>query len=89
MISCEEVARIVASGEQAEAGLRRRLALRFHLFMCRHCRRYVRQLELIDAAARQRWGPSSGDPAALGRIEQALEFESGSIPTASGAEAEN
>jgi len=80
MISCEEVARIAASGELVESSMRRRLAVRFHLLMCGHCRRYVAQLGAIDAAARKRWGAGSDDPAALGRLEEAIRFDSGSTP---------
>ena len=87
-MACEEIARIVASGELAGSTLQRRLALRVHLLMCRHCRRYVGQLRAIDAAARQRWGAGSGDPAALGRLEQAIRFDSRFTSEASSGESE-
>ena len=89
MIACEEVARSVASGELAESTLHRRLALRVHLLMCRHCRRYFRQLSAIDDAARERWGAAgSDDPAALERLERAIRFDSGSGPVALTEESE-
>ena len=82
MIHCEEVARIVASGQLADSALGRRLGIRFHLLMCRHCRRFVAQLSAIDAAARKRWGAGSGDPVALERLEGAIRFDAGSTSEA-------
>ncbi len=40
---------LVMSSEKA--GWRERLAVRFHLLRCRHCRRYMAQLRAIGAAA--------------------------------------
>jgi phosphate uptake regulator len=53
MPSCSEVSRLCASEELRRAPLLRQLAVRFHLLMCTHCRRYVRELRLIGAAARE------------------------------------
>ncbi|MGE0554082.1 MAG: anti-sigma factor [Gemmatimonadales bacterium] len=50
MLSCREVTRLVAGEERR--GLRASLELRLHLFLCRHCRRYVGELRAIGAAAR-------------------------------------
>jgi hypothetical protein len=52
MLSCSEVSRLCASEELRHAPLRRRLGVRFHLLVCTHCRRYLRELRLIGAAAR-------------------------------------
>ena len=52
MLSCNEVTWLCASEEIRRAPLARRLALRLHLLMCRHCRRYVRELAAIGVAAR-------------------------------------
>ncbi len=53
MLSCKEVTWLCASEELRRAPLARRLAVRLHLMMCTHCRRYVRQLRLIGMAARE------------------------------------
>ena len=63
MLTCKEISRTIASDELASAGWRRRFAVRLHLLMCRHCRRYSRQIEAIGTAARQVLGvaePRSG-----------------------------
>jgi predicted anti-sigma-YlaC factor YlaD len=53
MQNCKEVSRIVASDEIEGAGLWKRFSVWFHLLMCRHCRRYARQIASIGALARR------------------------------------
>jgi predicted anti-sigma-YlaC factor YlaD len=53
MLSCREVTSLTASDRLAAAGFRQRLAVRVHLLMCRHCRRYARQLRAMARAARE------------------------------------
>ncbi len=72
MLRCNEVARMVASDEFRDAGWVRRLSLRMHLAMCRRCRRYARQINLLGAEARRSWTATDADESALQRIEQAL-----------------
>ncbi len=72
MVSCKEVTRKVASDEFAEAGWKERLAVRFHLLGCHHCRRYAAQLRSIGAAARTLLGRRSQDPSALERFERQI-----------------
>lgn len=55
MISCREVARLVLSDEIHELSGGRRLQVRVHLLMCRHCRRLLRQLETIREHASAWW----------------------------------
>ncbi len=52
MPSCKEVTAAVASDDLARRPWRERLAIRLHLLMCRHCRRYVEQLAAIASAVR-------------------------------------
>ena len=72
MLSCKETARILASDALEDLAWGRRLALRVHLLMCRHCRRYARQLRAIGAAARRLWGEESMDPSTLERLERGI-----------------
>ena len=74
MLSCKEVARAVASGALDDAWSRR-LALRLHLLMCRHCRRYARQLRAIAVAARSLWRESE-DPSTLERLKRTIVHDS-------------
>ena len=72
MLNCKDVTRKIASDEFREAGWGERLGVRFHLFMCRHCRRYAVQLRVIGAAARKLCGPRSQDPSTLERLERQI-----------------
>ena len=56
MISCKEVARLLDTEQMKDQGLMKRLQVRMHLWMCRHCRRFERQIRQLRAAARQLLG---------------------------------
>ncbi len=85
MECCREIAKKLASDELREASAWKRLTVRFHLLMCRHCRRYAAQLRTIGEIARDLWGPHSEDPSALERLEREIlettrgDHEGGSI----------
>ncbi len=72
MTNCKDVTRNIASGEFREAGWRERLAVRFHLFLCRLCRRYEAQLRAIGIATRELCGPPAQDPSTLERLERQI-----------------
>ena len=56
MISCKEVARLLDTEQMKDQGLMKRLQVRMHLWMCRHCKRFARQIRQLRAAARQMLG---------------------------------
>ncbi len=68
MLNCREVTRLVASDQLQTAGWRTRLAVRMHLFMCHHCRRYVEQLRAIGRAARRLADGGAEDDVAVRRV---------------------
>ncbi len=70
MLRCNEVTRLVASGDADHAGVFRRVQLWLHLQMCEHCRRYVAQMRAIGRAARELLGAGSEDPLVLRRLEK-------------------
>ncbi len=73
MLSCNEICRLVAGDELAEAGWRRRLEGRLHLLMCRYCRRYEAQLRAIGVTARRLFLRSEeGNQATLERLGKRL-----------------
>ena len=59
MLSCSEVTRLCGSEEVLGVSLSRRIGVRIHLMMCSNCRRYLKEVRLIGAAARhefrRRW----------------------------------
>ncbi len=70
MMTCREVASLIASDGLEGAWWGRRLGVRLHLLMCRHCRRYAEQLRAIGAGARKHWGRQAEDPKTLQRLER-------------------
>jgi predicted anti-sigma-YlaC factor YlaD len=80
MLRCREVVRLVASDELASSGWMRRLAVRMHLTMCRHCRRYAKQVRDLGRVARRIW-PAAGieDGESIRRIEDAMAARIGSL----------
>jgi hypothetical protein len=60
MLHCKEIGRLVASGELGEAGWLKRLEVRLHFLMCRHCFRYADQIRRLGQAVKSLWsGPPS------------------------------
>ncbi len=77
MRTCKEISRTIASDDLAEAGLRRRLAVRFHLWMCRHCRRYATQMRQLGDMARDMFRERSEDPETLARLQNQILEQTG------------
>ena len=59
MLRCREVPTEVSLALDGELPWRRRLALRFHVLMCRHCHRYLRQARRLATAWRKRTDPAT------------------------------
>ena len=53
MLTCKDVATAIGGDEWRAAPRWRRLALRLHLLMCPHCRRYAAQIRATGTAGRQ------------------------------------
>lgn len=81
MISCKEATKLISDSMDRPLSLRRRFALRLHLFMCRFCSRYRKQSFLIREAMRrlahEEDTPGTSDlsltPEARDRIKAAVE----------------
>ena len=78
MLTCKDVATAIGRDEWRIASWRRRLALRLHLLMCSHCRRYAAQIQAIGTAARSLFregedpkGLERNSSEATGAIEEA------------------
>lgn len=52
MMTCHDVSTLVSTGGLPDAPFVRKLGVRIHLAMCRHCRAFRRQIETIARAAR-------------------------------------
>ncbi len=53
MYSCREVTKWIASDEYLAAGFLKRLGIRLHLVVCKHCSRYRDQLRALAAEVRK------------------------------------
>jgi len=63
---------MVATGEIDSFGFMKRLELKFHLFMCAHCRNYVAQIRSIGQGAK--YAAAETEPAReqLQRLEKEI-----------------
>ena len=68
MMTCKDVSTLVSTGALSDAPMTRRLAVRLHLAMCRHCRSFRRQVEAVARSAMR--------AAAANAAEAPREFES-------------
>lgn len=53
MMNCKEVAKLISSDRMLHESWIRRLQIRFHLLMCRHCSRLAQQISLLKSGSRQ------------------------------------
>ena len=72
MLSCREVSHLIAGRPLEETGWWRRLSLRLHLAMCRHCRRYAGQMQAITQAIRTLGRSRREDPQTLERLSRSI-----------------
>jgi hypothetical protein len=52
MISCKKAAKLVSQEMVRGLSRREKISLRLHLLICRLCRRYMKQVELMRTASR-------------------------------------
>lgn len=76
--TCKEVSSAFARGEYASASFATKLRMRLHLAICWHCRRFRRQIGLIEQALRQVVFVAPG-PAAETALQQAVLKRLGSV----------
>ncbi len=72
MLTCKDVATAIGRDEWRAAPRWRRLALRLHLLMCPHCRRYAAQIRAIGTAARSLFQEHGEDPQVLARLQETI-----------------
>ena len=72
MLSCRDVSHTIACDELEESTLGRRLKIRLHLLMCRHCWRYAAQIRAIGRAARELFGAAPEEQVVVDRLRAAL-----------------
>ncbi len=86
MLTCKDVATAIGRDEWRAASWRRRLALRLHLLMCSHCRRYAAQIRAIGTAARSLFRERAEDRKVLERLYETILSLPGTKPKSSDVE---
>ena len=72
MLKCREVSRLVASDDVVDLGFFKRLELRLHLMMCRHCAGYAAQIRSLGDGARKIAEHETCPPERLEEIEREI-----------------
>ena len=72
MPNCKEVATAIGQDDVRTRPWWRGLALRLHLLMCRHCRRYAAQLRAIGTAARRLFWEQGAERQTLERLHERI-----------------
>jgi len=72
MQSCKQVCENATELKNEETTFLRRLTLRFHLLMCKHCRRFVRQLDATMSATRELDEPEAPSEEEINRVLERL-----------------
>lgn len=77
MLRWKEVTRLLASDDIDSPSFGTRLAVRMHLMLCRHCRRYKRELARIGDAVRDLAKDAPEDPSRTDALVRRILRESG------------
>lgn len=72
MLSCRQVTECSGALLDGNLAFRERWAVRFHLAMCVHCRRFSRHLRLMIESLRRRAGDDDVPPDFVDRVMAAL-----------------
>jgi hypothetical protein len=72
MLKCRDLSKLVAADEIEDFGFMQRVELKFHLFMCKHCRNYVAQIRSIGKGARDLAAETGPDGKQLQRMEKKI-----------------
>ncbi len=78
MRSCKDTARLLSDSRDQHLPFMTRLGLRMHVMMCRFCRRYDHQLDVIEtvvasyATSAEEMHPATLSPDARARIKESL-----------------
>ena len=72
MPTCKDVATTIGQDELRTVPWWRGLAVRLHLLMCPHCRRYAAQIRAIGTATRRLFREHGEDPQTLERLQETI-----------------
>lgn len=70
MLNCKQVTKIISSEDSQS--WRRKLEVRFHLLMCKHCRKYAKHIDIIKTSFKNIFQLSDADKEKINEIEQTV-----------------
>ena len=71
MMSCKEIVKLVSSGEPQP--FLKKAELRMHLMMCKHCSRYVTQLQMLSRGFKKLFQVKTQvDPSQVEKLEKQI-----------------
>lgn len=73
MFRCQEVSQKVSQSMDTALSLQQRMAIRMHLWMCRYCALFARQLRMLRSMGRHMEGKDPEDTSAGGLSFEAKE----------------
>lgn len=68
MFSCRQAARLLSESLDRPLPRSKRFALKFHVLICTYCRRYRKQIRLLDSVARGFAARAAGAAETLGGL---------------------
>ena len=84
MLTCKEATHLISESLDRDLPLHKRMGVRVHLFFCKFCRRYRRQLVFLQKAGRHYQAGAEGEeippfaclpPEARQRISKAIDSD--------------
>lgn len=72
MLKCKEISSLISSDNLGEAGFMKRMEVRIHLMMCKHCARYFDQIKSVGQGAKELACKHEADPQQIQRMEEII-----------------
>ena len=70
MLKCRDLTILIASDGIEDFGFMKRMEIKLHLFMCKHCRNYWAQIRSIGQGAKKVAAEAEPDQEQLRRLEK-------------------
>jgi predicted anti-sigma-YlaC factor YlaD len=55
MLTCKNTSRLISEGQERQLGLKERIKLRLHVWMCSNCRHFEQQIVTMQKIMRDEW----------------------------------
>jgi len=72
MLKCKQVSTLISSGYIDNAGFMKKMEMRMHLLMCKHCARYFDQMKSVGKGARDLAHNQEADAEQIERMEKTI-----------------